>query len=315
MREQALALAVDIGGTQLRVALVDQAGRIVSRASAPSLVQDGPKANVAAIVALAGAVGVEEARGRVVAVGIGAPGPLDSETGTIIDIPTLVGWADFPLRGAMQAAFGLPAMLENDGIAGALGEWLYGAGAGCRHFVYVTVSTGIGGGVIADRRVLRGRRGMAGHVGHISLASEGPRCSCGAVGCFEALAAGPAFAAAARSRGYADAPAAVAAARRGEPAAREVVDREAEILGRGFASLAHLYSPERIVMGGGVARGFDVLFPRIAAAYARHAMAPFRDVAIVAAANGDNAGLVGAAALVHRRNPRISKIVARKNPG
>jgi glucokinase len=315
MSEGALALAVDIGGTQLRVALVDEAGRIVRRASAPSLVLAGPAANVAAIVALAGALGLAEARERVVGVGIGAPGPLDSETGTIIDIPTLVGWTDFPLREAMEAAFGLPAILENDGIAAALGEWRYGAGADCRHLVYVTVSTGIGGGVIADGRVLHGRRGMAGHVGHISLASEGPRCSCGATGCFEALAAGPAFAAAARARGYADAPAVVAAARRGEAAALEVVDREAEILGRGFASLAHLFSPERIVMGGGVARSFDFLFPRIAAAYARHAMAPFRDVAILAAANGDNAGLVGAAALVDRRNPPISKIVARKNPG
>jgi glucokinase len=304
MSERALALAVDIGGTQLRVALVDEAGRIVSRASAPSLAKAGPEANVAEIVALARKVGLAQARERVVAVGIGAPGPLDSETGTIIDIPTLVGWRDFPLREVIGAAFGLPAMLENDGVAAAFGEWVFGAGVGCRHLVYVTVSTGIGGGVIADGRIVHGRRGMAGHVGHISLASEGPRCSCGAIGCFEALAAGPAFAAAARSRGYPDAPAVVAAARRGEPAALEIVDREAEILGRGFASLAHLYSPERIVMGGGVAQGFDVLGPRIAASFARHAMAPFRDVAILAAANGDNAGLVGAAALAHQQNCR-----------
>ena len=304
MSAQRLALAVDIGGTQLRVALVDEAGRIASRASAPSLARTGPEANIAEIVRLADAVGLAQARDRIVAVGVSAPGPLDSETGTIIDIPTLVGWAGFPLREAIGAAFGRPAILENDGIAAAFGEWIYGAGAGCRHLVYVTVSTGIGGGVIADGRVVRGRRGMAGHVGHISLAADGPRCSCGAIGCFEALAAGPAFAAAARLSGYADAPAVVVAARRGEREALAVVDREAEILGRGFASLAHLFSPERIVMGGGVAQAFDFLAPRIAASFARHAMAPFRDVAILAAANGDNAGLVGAAALARQQNCR-----------
>ena len=292
-----LALAVDIGGTRLRVALIDAAGAIVARASGPTDVAGGPAANVAAIAALAETLGLAARRARVTCLGICAPGPLDADAGVVIDIPTLPGWAHFPLRETLGALFALPARLENDGVAAAFGEWRRGAGVGRANIVFVTVSTGIGGGVIADGRVLRGRRGMAGHVGHIALTDEGPRCACGAVGCFEALASGTALAAAGRARGFADGPAIEAAARRGDAAASELLAQEAETLGRGFATLAHVYSPDRIVMGGGVAGAFDLLAPGIGAAFRRRALAPFRDIEIVAAALGDDAGLVGAAAL------------------
>ena len=104
-----------------------------------------------------------------------APGPLDSETGTIIAIPTLPGWEEFPLAASLAEEFGLPVVVENDGIAAANGEWRFGSARGLRHFVYVTVSTGIGGGVVVDGRLLRGRRGMAGHVGHMVIEPDGPR--------------------------------------------------------------------------------------------------------------------------------------------
>lgn len=298
-----LALGVDIGGTQLRVALVDELGQIVARAAGRTNVHGGPQANVAEIVALAASLGFSSSPRDVVAVGISAPGPLDSEIGAILDIPTLPGWNLFPLRRALGDAFGLPAWLENDGIAAAFGEWKFGAGRDCRHFVYVTVSTGIGGGVVIDGRLLHGRRGMAGHIGHISLDDQGPRCACGAIGCFEALAAGSALTNAARATGFADAAALVTAARNGDAPALELLAHEAELLGRGFATLAHVYSPERIVMGGGVAQAFDLLAPGIFGSLRRRAMAPFRDIEVVKAALGDNAGLVGAAALA-RENCR-----------
>lgn len=299
----ALALGVDIGGTQLRVALVDELGQIVARAAGRTDAGGGPQANVAQIVALAASLGVAPAPLDVSAVGICAPGPLDSESGAILDIPTLPGWNGFPLRRTLGEAFHLPAWLENDGIAAAFGEWKFGAGRDCRHFVYVTVSTGIGGGVVIDGRLLHGRRGMAGHIGHISLDDQGPGCACGAIGCFEALASGSALAEAGRARGFADAAVLVVAARNGDVAALELLAREAEVLGRGFATLAHVYSPERIVMGGGVARGFDLLAPGILGSLRRRAMAPFRDIEVVTATLGDNAGLVGAATLA-RENCR-----------
>ncbi len=298
-----LALGVDIGGTQLRVALVDELGQVVARVAGRTDVRGGPQANVAQIVALAASLGVAPSPRDVLAIGICAPGPLDTEIGAILDIPTLPGWNGFALRRALGDAFDLPAWLENDGIAAAFGEWKFGGGRDCRHLVYVTVSTGIGGGVVIDGRLLHGRRGMAGHIGHISLDDQGPRCACGAIGCFEALASGTALDEAARARGFVDAAALVVAARNGDVAALELLAHEAEVLGRGFATLAHVYSPERIVMGGGVAKGFDLLARGISASLRRRAMAPFRDIELVTATLGDNAGLVGAAALA-RENRR-----------
>src|SRR4029079_12417755 len=126
-------------------------------------------------------------------IGVSAPGPLDSEAGRIIAIPTLPGWDDFPLAAALPECFALPVFGENDAIAAANGEWRFGAARGLSHFVYVTVSTGIGGGVVVDGRLLHGRRGLAGHVGHMIIEPNGSRCSCGARGCFEALASGSAL--------------------------------------------------------------------------------------------------------------------------
>jgi len=290
-----LALGVDIGATQTRVGVIDASGQVVGRAAAPT--ERRPSANVERVERLAEEAGFRRLSRAVDAVGICSPGPLDLDAGIVIDIPTLPDWRGFALRAAIGDAFGLPAVLEGDGVAAAFGEWRFGAGRGMSDLVYVTVSTGIGGGVIADGSVLRGRRGLAGHVGHMIIAERGARCSCGAIGCFEALASGSAFAAAARSAGLADAPAAVAAARAGEARALTLVAEEARLLARGFATLAHLFSPERIIVGGGVSQAFDLLGPRVRASMRELLMPAFSDVEVVAAALGDNAGLIGAAAL------------------
>ncbi len=291
-----LALAFDLGGTQLRAAVVDGQGQVKRRAAIATAVAGGPSAVVADMLRLANEV-IGDDRRMIVAAGVCAPGPLDSDSGTIIDIPTLPGWTNFPLKRVLAQELALPVVLENDGIAAAFGEWKHGAGRGLSHLVYVTVSTGIGGGVVADGRLLRGRRGMAGHVGHMMIARDGPKCSCGGTGCFEALASGTAFSAAARATGYADAKAVVKAARHGDPRAAGVVAEEADILGYGLASLHYLFSPERIVIGGGVSNALDIMAPRIRAQIERLVMPPFRDVEIVAAELGDNAGLVGVASL------------------
>lgn len=289
-----LALAIDLGGTNLRAAVIDAAGTVLRRNAVPTGVNGGPPAIIAQMLHLADELG---GLADIVAVGIAAPGPLDSETGRIISIPTLPGWEKYPLRDAMAGRLERPVVLENDGIAAAFGEWSCGAGRGLDHMVYVTVSTGIGGGVIADGKVLRGRQGMAGHIGHMMIAADGPRCACGGTGCFEALASGTAFGIAARHAGYGDAATAVRAARDGDAVALALVDREAGLLGYGFASLLHLYAPQRLVIGGGVSDALDLMQTRIRGQIERHAMPPFRDIGIVRAELGDNSGLVGAAAL------------------
>ena len=295
--DAALTLGIDLGGTQLRVALVNNSGEILKRAALATDTAGGPNAVIAQMVRLADDVGFREFAHLVEAVGVSAPGPLDSDTGTIIDIPTLPGWAKFPLRSVLAGQFSRPVTLENDGISAAFGEWKFGAGKGLANLVYVTVSTGIGGGVVVDGKLMRGYRGMAGHVGHMMIAREGPQCACGGVGCFEALASGTAFGQAGRKHGFENGEAIVAAARRGDATACELVAREADCLGYGFASLLHLYSPQRLIVGGGVSHALDLMLPQIQAKTAQMVMSPFRAAEIVPAMLGDSSGIIGAAQL------------------
>lgn len=302
------AIGIDLGGTQVRAALVD-GSRLLERAAERTDTAGGPHAVLRQIARLIAQVAPDRAQVR--GLGICAPGPLDTETGTILNIPTLPGWDGLPLRDILADETGLPVALENDGIAAAYGEWRHGAGRGLRHLVYVTVSTGIGGGVVLDGRLLHGRQGMAGHVGHLPLAAQGPGCSCGAAGCFEALASGSALGRLAReaAQGEPDSRLAlrgpdgltarevVEAAREGDDLARRLLEDEAAWLGLGFVAILHAFSPEAIVMGGGVAEGFDLLEPGIRRAIRARAMPAFREVPVVRTGLGGNAGLIGAAAL------------------
>ena len=304
------AIGIDLGGTQVRAALVDVSGTVLKRAAARTDVKGGPRAIMAQFQALIAEVGGDDGPGALSGIGVCAPGPLDSLTGTFIHVPTLPGWEDFPLRDELAAILDQPVVVEGDAIAACYGEWRFGAGRGLDHLLYVTVSTGIGGGVVSDGRLLHGRRGMTAHVGHFRQVKDGPRCSCGAIGCFEAFAAGTALDGRAREAALAhpgsllarlSAPTAgsvVEAARQGDAAALALLDEEATYLGEGFASLIHLYSPEKVVMGGGVAHGFDLMTEKIHQIIRTTALPSFRDVPVVKAALGDNAGLVGAAALV-----------------
>ena len=293
---QDFILGIDLGGTQVRAAIVDREGQILRRAARLTDVAGGPLAIVAQMLTLATEV-MGEDRSRVKAAGVSSPGPLDSDTGYVLELPTLPGWTNFPLRQTLAEKLQMPVTLENDGIAAANGEWKFGAGKGLKHLVYVTVSTGIGGGVVVDGHLMRGRRGMAGHVGHMSIEENGPVCGCGNPGCFEALASGTAFNKVAHSLGFANAKAMTQSAREGDQKAFAAVHREAVLLGFGFTSLLHLYSPEKLIVGGGVSSAFDLMLPTIKAEIQRRAMPAFRSVEIVVAELGDNAGLVGAASL------------------
>ncbi|MCV3207710.1 ROK family protein [Mesorhizobium sp. YC-39] len=308
-----LALAFDLGGTELRGALVERGGRVAARVSAPTMAGAGSEAVIGQIVALAGTLLAEHPQAKVAGIGMCAPGPLDPKAGIVIGPPTLAGWHDVPLIDILSRQFGLPVRLENDANAAALGEWRFGAGRGSGSLVFVTVSTGIGGGVVADGHIYHGRRGLAAEIGHMTITGEGDRCFCGAVGCFEAVASGTALGRRAtrltapgdgsllrRLSGDGDVSArhVVEAARAGDVSALELVDAEAKWLGIGFTNLLHLYSPDLIVMGGGLANGFDLLGPGIRATVEQRAMPAYRDVPIVPAELGDRAGLIGAASMI-----------------
>jgi glucokinase len=312
-----LAIGVDLGGTQLRAALVDASGAVLARASTLTDVDGGPRAVVQQMLKLVAEVGHDVPTSAIAGVGVSAPGPLDSAAGVVLGIPTLPGWIDIPIVEWLNASLGLPVSLENDGVAGAIGEWRFGAGRGLSDFVYVTVSTGIGGGVIADGQVLRGRRRLAAHLGHMTTLADGEVCRCGNRGCWEAQASGTAFTDFARKRA-ADAPSSALfyraasldgrqvmdAARAGDALALQLVAREAEFLGVGVVNLLHLFSPAAVVVGGGMSNGFDLLHPGIQQHVRTCALPPFRDVPVVVAHLGQNSGLVGAACLVL---PRLSE--------
>jgi glucokinase len=306
-----IAIGIDLGGTQVRAGLVDASGAVVAHAATRTDATGGPQAVIEQIHQLVREVAAVVVLERIAGVGMAAPGPLDGDAGVTLGIPTLAGFSGVPLARLLEERLDLPVRLENDGIAAAFGEWRFGAGRGLRNFVYVTVSTGVGGGIVADGRLLRGRRGMAGHVGHMTIIRDGALCACGNRGCWEAHASGTAFAREGRRRaamvvgsilaahGAAlDGQIVFEAARKGDPLARALVAEEAQLLGIGIVNLLHLYSPELVVLGGGVSNGFDLLHAGIVAQIHAAALAPFRDVPIVRAALGGNSGLVGAAALI-----------------
>ena len=293
------ALAIDIGGTRIRAAVVSATGEVLTRAEGPT----PARAHGDVVVASIAEVAHQALQGRdVIAAGVCAPGPLDATRGIAQATPTIDGFRDYPLRDRLTAALGLPTVLEHDGHAAAIGEWLHGAGQGVQSMVYVTISTGIGGGAIVEGRLQKGRYGMAGHVGHMTVHPDGPICNCGNKGCWEAVAAGPAFAATARTAGFADGAATFSAARQGDPKALQLVETEARWLGLGLTNLLHIYSPDLVVLGGGMSNGLDLMRPFIADEITRRAMIPFRDTPFVRASLQDNAGLVGAAALARLGN-------------
>lgn len=292
-----LTLGIDIGGTRIRAAVVSQDGVLLTRAEGATPARGSGHDVVKAVAEVAARALQGHDRATILAAGVGAPGPLDAERGMAQATPTIAGFRDFPIRDRLAEAIGLPTYLEHDGPAAAYGEWMYGAGRGTQNMVFVTVSTGIGGGAIVDGRLQRGRKGQSAHVGHMTLDPDGPVCNCGNRGCWEALASGPAFARAAGEVGYADGAAAFAAALVGQDAAVRVVAAQARWLAIGLVNLAHIYSPDVLILGGGVMAGLAQMRPMIAAEYARRAMSPYRDIPFLAAQLGDNAGLIGAAAL------------------
>ena len=313
-------VGVDLGGTSINVGVVPfDGGTVLGMRALPTEPQRGPKAVVDRIAEMIRDA-VRDARREaelpeeaVIGVGLGSPGPLDRETGTILDTPNL-GWRNFPLRDLIANAVGLDVVLDNDANAATLGEWWMGAARGADPVVGVTLGTGIGGGIVLGGRVYHGASDAAGEIGHMTIDSTGRKCNCGNYGCLEAYASGPAIASRAVEGletgsssllpdmvgGELDRVTAATvyeAIVAGDAYAAEVMRETAKFLGTGLANLINLLNPELIVISGGVTRAGDHLFEPLRAEVRRRAFSEAADACrIVSSELGDMAGVIGAAA-------------------
>ncbi|MDY7040872.1 MAG: ROK family protein [Chloroflexota bacterium] len=315
MAKSALLLALDFGGTKLTAGLAVlgergwQAHRLVPAPSNSNAQRDLETMMMLAQDMLA-TTGLPLA-----AVGVSFGGPVDAARGVVLLSHHVPGWENVPLRQWLETRFGVPAAVDNDANAGALGEWRFGAGRGRDSLLYVTVSTGIGGGWIVNGQPYRGAEGMAGEIGHVIVQPGGAECICGRRGCLEALAAGPAIARRARecltenpATGQAlrdlvggDVSAVTArhvsqAAAAGDELAQQVLHEAARALGQGIGNAITLMNPQRVVVGGGVAKSGPRYFEVVRTA-ARANVLPGMTVDVVPAELGDDAPLWGGVAL------------------
>lgn len=289
-------LSVDLGGTKIRAAAVAADGRIIEHVSLPTPARQGAAAVVEAIAHAVGQVAPLAAESA--PLGLCAPGPLDAIAGVALHTPTIEGFRDFPLRQALTDRLGRDVVIDNDGHAAAVGEWHFGAAKGQQNFIYLTFSTGIGGAAVVDGHLIRGRRGLAGHFGHMLIGQADAECACGARGCWEASVSGTALQQRARTEGYAGLEAVFDANRQGNHDAQLFLDHAALDMARGLVSLAHAFSPDVIVMGGGVMTEFATLQPMLEAEFTARCLPPFRQTLLVQAELGDRAGVIGMAVQV-----------------
>lgn len=294
-------IGIDLGGTKTRVAAVGFDGQVLATGQGPTDPHD-PKRSLEAMVELARRA-TAEAGPNPVAVGLGAPGPLDLAGGRLIESPNLPGWTGFPVVSELRQALGLPVVLENDANAAAVGEHRFGAAAGLSDFFYVTLGTGVGGAVFMDGRLRRGTTGGAGEVGHVQVDPDGPPCGCGRRGCVEVFAAGPGIARAAGQERAEDVFTAAAAGDNtaGDGSARDALKKAGYALGRGLAAAVTLLDPQAIIVGGGIAGAAPdglAVYLEAADEVIRGAFVPGgRRIPLVRAALGPDAGVLGAAAL------------------
>ena len=304
--------AVDIGGTKIAVGMVDEAGRVLARTECPTAPERGLGDGLARMIAMLRETAAR-AGGELRGIGVGCTGPVNPLAGIIGNVDFLPGWEGADLVSELSSAFDVTVAVENDADAAALGEAAWGAGRGVRSFVYVTVGTGIGAGLVLDGRLYRGVQGAHPEIGHHVIDPAGPPCSCGAHGCWESLASGPALArwmkdntlAGARAGETLDAEIICAAAESGDPDALRAVAREGHYLGLGLANLVTLFTPEVIALGGGLMRSHHLFWKSIQETIrATCGLVPFEHVRLVPAALGPETVLAGAArAWLYRYQP------------
>ena len=298
--------AVDIGGTKLAVGLVDEHGGVLAKSETVTGSESSYSAGIQNIAGMLREM-AQNARVEITGIGIGSTGPVDPRSGEFGEVDFLPYWRRQNPVQDLAKLFAVNVALENDADAGALAEAAWGAGKGKSRLIYITVGTGIGGGIILDGQLYRGVDGAHPELGHQVIDPSGPPCSCGFRGCWESLAAGPAMAAWAKSQApandsYRTAKQIFQLAREGDELARRAVEREAHYLGLGLANLINLFTPDMIVLGGSVMKSAPLFLEGIRKTICRGCrFVPYEKTELVLASLGEDANLIGAARVWHHR--------------
>ncbi len=305
------AIGMDLGGTSVKYAVVDESGASLFSGQLPTCADKGADA-VLAQLSRGATLCREFAAGRSLAlegIGIGTPGIVSSDGRTVLGgAENIPGWENLPLAERIEAVAQLPVRASNDANMMALGESLFGAAKGATDVVFVTVGTGIGCGVLVDGRLYRGYRNRGMEMGHIAVRSDGDPCACGSVGCLEHYASTSALvrrycALAGAGGGEADGRVVVDAYLRGVPAAVQAMEEHWDYLAHGIASMINLFAPQRVVVGGGISEAGEFYFDALRRKVARYAMPVCAaDTQLIAAALGNRAGCLGAAGLFLHEN-------------
>lgn len=308
-------IGVDVGGTNVKIALVSDKGKIIYSNSIPTRAEMGYEHTINSMKDAIRDL-LKETKMKptdIEGVGFGFPGQIDCKKGVVRLAPNIPGWVNIPIASIIEKEFGIPTRVDNDVRTATLGELNYGAGVGCENLVCITVGTGIGSGLVVNGKLVRGANNAAGELGHIKLNMQGgPLCGCGDRGCLEAYASGPSIVALAeeyirggKSTKYRElanpdiTPYIVAvAAKEGDPVARQIFRIMGEYIGMGLVSVVNLLNPEKIIIGGGVAESGDILFDPIKETIAKRAMTIQKEVEIVPAQLGNTAGVIGASLLI-----------------
>lgn len=326
--ETGIVGAIDMGATHMNVAIADFSARILQQAEFPFNIKDGPEKCLAEVERILLTILTSQglALEDLSAVGVGVPGPVSMEEGTVIAPPIMPGWDRYPIRATLEAKWGCPVTINNDAELGALGEWAYGAGRGEKNLAYIKVGSGIGAGLILNKQIYGGTTGAAGEIGHLTIDENGPRCNCGNHGCLEAFAGGHAITEQAKALVrsgkrtlLSDIPIEkitvyeiAEAARRGDLHAQEILRRAGNFIGIALAGLINLFNPGIVIIGGGVSQAGDILTAPIREAVRERAMrASEQSVRIITGMLGSRSLLIGA--IVQAINVAIHDSIEKKN--
>ena len=307
--EKKYVVGVDLGGTKIYTALVDLEGNIIKEKTVETLAHEGDQAVMGRIIDTINYVIDGTDKNLIKSIGIGSPGPLDVKNGIILETANLP-FKNFAIVKTIKETYELPTYLDNDANVATLGEFMFGAGKGTENMVFITASTGIGGGAVLNGKLFRGATGNALEVGHMTVATEGPRCGCGNIGCAEALGSGTAIGKRAKEavlsnvetslKNYEDVTSkeVFMEASKGDRVAKNILKSSLTYLGIAVANTITNFDPEKVVVGGGVVNGGDIVIDTIRKVVEERCMSTFvANCTVEKAVLGGKAGVLGAAAL------------------